>query len=144
MRYSYCWDVTPRSLFGEKGLVGREHWPDRAYVRLPGPQTWNRVEGGDIAYPRRFLMLGCPLHRGRYCPGPPRCKPEEWLGRVMVFSVLEDANVRWEAEIDATASHFHPASIAGLLVGAMGVFVFAVALRHWLGQRRAAMVLEGP
>jgi hypothetical protein len=27
-------------------------------------------------------------------------------------------------------------SIAGLAVGAMGVFVFAAALRHWLGERR--------
>jgi len=44
----------------------------------------------------------------------------------------------WAIFLDATASRFHPASIAGLVVGAMGVFVFTVALRHWLGERRAA------
>jgi hypothetical protein len=38
--------------------------------------------------------------------------------------------------VDTTASRFHGASIAGLVVGAMGVFVFSVALRHWLGERR--------
>ncbi len=38
--------------------------------------------------------------------------------------------------VDTTASRFTGASIAGLVVGAMGVFVFAVALRHWLGERR--------
>ena len=38
--------------------------------------------------------------------------------------------------LDTTASRFTGASIAGLVVGAMGVFVFNVALRHWLGQRR--------
>ncbi len=37
---------------------------------------------------------------------------------------------------DATVSRFHGASIAGLVVGAMGVFVFTVAFRHWLGERR--------
>jgi len=34
------------------------------------------------------------------------------------------------------------ASIAGLVVGAMGVFVFTVALRHWLKERRTVMELE--
>ncbi len=38
--------------------------------------------------------------------------------------------------LDTTASRFHPAGIAGLVVGAMGAFVFTVALRHWLGERR--------
>jgi len=37
---------------------------------------------------------------------------------------------------------FHGVSIAGLVVGAMGVFVFSVALRHWLKERKAAMVQE--
>jgi hypothetical protein len=37
-----------------------------------------------------------------------------------------------------TASRWHLASIAGLVVGAMGVFVFTVALRHWLRERTAA------
>ncbi len=38
--------------------------------------------------------------------------------------------------LDTAASRFTGASIAGLVVGAMGVFVFTVALRHWLGERR--------
>ena len=41
--------------------------------------------------------------------------------------------------LDTTASRFHGASVAGLVVGAMGVFVFTVALRHWLGERRATL-----
>ncbi len=40
--------------------------------------------------------------------------------------------------IRTDSSRFTGASIAGLVVGAMGVFVFAVTLRHWLKQRRAA------
>jgi len=43
-----------------------------------------------------------------------------------------------ECAVDTTASRFHPASIGGLVVGAMGVFVFAVYMREWLRARRAA------
>ncbi len=35
----------------------------------------------------------------------------------------------------ATAERFRPASIAGLAVGVMGLFVFTMALRHWLRER---------
>jgi hypothetical protein len=47
-------------------------------------------------------------------------------------------NTSWGhvVHVDTTASRWHGASIAGLVVGAMGVFVFTVALRHWLGERR--------
>ncbi len=46
--------------------------------------------------------------------------------------VLSEVSVR----IDTDASRFTGASIAGLVVGAMGVFVFTVALRLWLRERR--------
>jgi hypothetical protein len=39
--------------------------------------------------------------------------------------------------LDTTASRFHPASIAGLVVGAMGVFIFGLYLRRWLVERKA-------
>lgn len=42
--------------------------------------------------------------------------------------------------VDTTASRFHPASIAGLVVGPMGVFVFVVVLRDWLIRRRGVGV----
>ncbi len=44
--------------------------------------------------------------------------------------------------IDPGSSRFTGASIAGLVVGAMGMFVFSVALRQWLRERRAIMALE--
>jgi len=40
--------------------------------------------------------------------------------------------------IDTTASRFHPASIAGIVVGAMGCLIFGLYLRRWLRERRAA------
>jgi hypothetical protein len=41
----------------------------------------------------------------------------------------------WHFVFDATASRFHPASIAGLVVGAMGAFVFGLYLRRWAKER---------
>jgi hypothetical protein len=38
--------------------------------------------------------------------------------------------------VDIRRGRLHGASIAGLVVGAMGVSVFTVALRHWLRKRR--------
>jgi hypothetical protein len=39
--------------------------------------------------------------------------------------------------IDTTASRFTGASIAGLVVGAMGCFIFGLYLRGWLRERKA-------
>jgi hypothetical protein len=39
--------------------------------------------------------------------------------------------------IDPTASYLTGASIAGLVVGAMGVFIFGLYLRRWLVNRKA-------
>ena len=41
-----------------------------------------------------------------------------------------------EAYVGTTSSRFTAPSVVGLIVGAMGVFVFTVALGHWLGERR--------
>jgi len=45
--------------------------------------------------------------------------------------------------IDATASRFRPASIAGLVVGVVGCFLFGMYLRRWLRERKA-LVGEPP
>jgi len=39
--------------------------------------------------------------------------------------------------LDTTASRFHPASVAGLVVGAMGCFIFGLYFRRWLCERKA-------
>jgi len=40
-------------------------------------------------------------------------------------------------DFDTTASRFHPASVAGIVVGAMGCFIFGLYLRAWLRERKA-------
>jgi hypothetical protein len=39
--------------------------------------------------------------------------------------------------LDTTVSRFHPGTIAGFVVGAMGVFIFGLYLRAWLRERKA-------
>ena len=39
--------------------------------------------------------------------------------------------------VRAEASRFHAASVAGIVVGAMGCFVFGLYLRRWLRERKA-------
>jgi len=38
--------------------------------------------------------------------------------------------------LDSTAGRWHPASVGGLVVGAMGALVFGLYLRSWLRARR--------
>ncbi|MHC5053624.1 MAG: hypothetical protein ACYTKD_02780 [Planctomycetota bacterium] len=40
-------------------------------------------------------------------------------------------------KVDSTASRFHPASVASLVVAAFGAFVSALYLRRWFVERRA-------
>jgi len=39
--------------------------------------------------------------------------------------------------VDTRASRLHPASVAGIVVGAMGVFIFGLHLRMWVKERKA-------
>ncbi len=64
-------------------------------------------------------------------------QPKKLVCRGRVKWVWPDASAgRLYLVVDMTASRFHGASIAGLVVGAMGVFVVTVALRRWLAERR--------
>jgi hypothetical protein len=44
----------------------------------------------------------------------------------------------WIQTMSVGGSRFHPASVAGLVVGAMGCFIFGLYLRRWLRERKAA------
>jgi hypothetical protein len=123
MRYSYAWDVTRLDLEGDNPHQAR--WHDR-YVRFhlrEAPFGWH-ITSKD---PRIIMpaYTGYPSLDVERRPELPSCWPgRAWLCENKVLIVFLDAG-RW-----------HEASIAGLVVGAMGVFVFTVAFRHWFGERR--------
>ena len=46
--------------------------------------------------------------------------------------------------VNSAMDRLHPASVAGLVVAAMGVAVFALYLRRWLAERRAVRTRARP
>lgn len=154
MRYSYAWEVTPGVLTQEAGFFSsrRQSW-DRAYARVRGTirmkqmismgsqsdrilTVWVRESandrtdaGGDPGIPRiNAVQVMIPVDD---LPEP--YQRGEWTGRVDVPSSAYD-----EPTLDTTASRFAPESVAGLVVGAWGLFVFALHLLPWLAERRVA------
>ena len=89
--------------------------------------------------PGRGLFLAIPAVECSFAKKNPAWRTGDKLsahGRFVGLYSTVDGRFGWR--IHAMSSRFTGASIAGLVVGAMGVFVFSVALRHWLNQRRAA------
>ncbi|MHC4202526.1 MAG: hypothetical protein ACYSU0_21250 [Planctomycetota bacterium] len=135
MRYSWAWEVTPRRLWELKRQGGhRGHYPPEGlYVQVRG--NLRTLEDG-------FELLGEPnqpyaeiqVWRPKEVPHPGKTPVLVLKGRFSTMDRLGGGYMN--PLVDATASRFHGASVTGLVVGAMGVFVFAVALRHWLGERR--------
>ena len=136
MRYSFAWRVTPEELYS-----GGAQWYNAKFVQvrgevvpLPGEPITDRPNVDEVLFVSRLAL---PVHheavllRAHKSDIPLQLCTSSWRGRV---SAGGDSDV---VTVDTTASRFHGGSIAGLVVGAMGVFVFAVALRHWLGERRA-------
>ncbi len=60
-------------------------------------------------------------------------------GEVALVGRIETGGMKavtGDGYVNALSGRFTGASVAGLVVGAMGVLVVTVALRHWLGERR--------
>ena len=113
------------------------------YVELRG--VWNEVDWGPDERPGPGVVLGVVKEAGRsdkgvavlmYDETPPVDQaPVTFKGRVDYIAGCESGPPVFRFEVNASAGRMHGASTAGLVVGAMGVFVFTVALRHWLGER---------
>ncbi|MHC4248108.1 MAG: hypothetical protein ACYS9X_03175 [Planctomycetota bacterium] len=145
MGYSYCWEVALSDLQltdSEKRemtpdvLVG--HRTTRPYVKIRGVY---RI-GPRLDDPDSSASVGLSFTPSS--SRPPEGSRAVFVGRVVDFSI--DGSVV-EPILYAGASRFHGASIAGLVVGAMGIFIFALHLRRWLAERptvrRAALEVGG-
>ncbi len=152
MRFSYCWEVTPIDLHSPP-VPFRAKYTDHPYfgsfVRLRGTADgWCVQEGTGGAFHWIALVPGKTGRcRVRLAADVPMAQGDEIdvVGRVILVhagTCTDDNKILTPLCVEPTASRFHPASIAGLVVGAMGVFVFSVALRHWLKERRAVTSLE--
>ncbi len=157
MRYSYCWAVDPVYLNQRTRDIAARRWPAQAFVRISRLSDPDVVfcdeEPLDFMFSDEYLSLFIvgPLPDDRtvniitWGPGDIVDDAAGRSGRVIgvasvivVPSAVDDSPEHEEVAtyVDSRARRFTGASIAGLVVGAMGVFVFTVALRHWLGERR--------
>ncbi len=156
LKYSYCWEVTPRELLAVGEREMDNPWAAK-YVTVRGETLVNwtpsPVGGGrellavigegepkhDAEWPvRQFTILlentdSVVSLAPREGGGPQIVSGDRRTGRLNWQSC---SHYTWYAYLEMSAGRFTPPSVAGLVVGAMGVFVFTVALRHWLGERR--------
>lgn len=138
--YSYVVDVTVPDALSHL-TAGR-----RPYVRL-------HAEVDRIRRPVRLVIpagrdplavcIRAPLPRGLpfiVCLREGAKRPEgvdaQFTGRLCLVDATTGASGPVPA-VDTTRSRLTGASVAALVIGAMGIFVFAVALRHWLEERGA-------
>jgi hypothetical protein len=157
MRYSYAWDVTGRDFWSEGPAALSDSSPG---IRVIGSETSGTVDFFfDPALLGRYVRTTGPAsHWGRGTPISSYGRhvlvaldDDRLFFYLQLTDQLEETEMREGMEtavrgrailllegpaVDATASRFTGASVAGLVVGAMGLFVFTVALRHWLGERR--------
>ena len=145
MRCSYAWDVTPED-FWEKDLVeinGRfvpqttDGRYDGRYVRAHGIVS---DSGTHIAYGwlPRIQAFGEWGYVNIELPGKDSLIQYVDRSGAIDGRLCSGFGVAGWPTIDMNASRLTWRSITGLVVGAMGVFVFAVYLRHWLKERRAS------
>jgi len=136
MRYSYVWELDVIPQCRRDIEVFPSFWPYRSMrrvkakiVRYPRFPATNEVDWIKVAVGQGHTTVITPH-------GATGHIPEDvviFTGRLVPGhgdGVFEDFMV------DTTASRFHPASIAGLVVGAMGCFIFGLYLRAWLRARK--------
>ena len=103
----------------------------------PWPQADKQDEGKADRRPQRWMYwLHCASPRDRMYTTATRSDTatEHVIDLDTAIAFPEDFTVYY---VDTTASRFHGASIAGLVVGAMGCFIFGLYLRRWLRERKA-------
>ena len=141
--HSYCWDATDRFLFMDEPSLGLGTLVGR-YVQVRGhPDSETAISPtyyGDAApygkhtLPRDVVFVEHDLRTFTVIvlagEGPRASSRPDWRGRVVLLQ-------RDQYAVDTTQDRFHGASISGLVVGAMGLAVFAVYLRSWVRERRA-------
>ena len=139
MRFSYAWDVTPSHLSEAEDRMRQGRWPSGAWARLHGQVWWQ--DTGESAW-TWFTVADGAASRPVAVFAPRVADfdyPSEFVGRVahkLAGNMGIGISMPVFVTVDTTASRFHPASIAGLVVGAMGVFVFGLYLRMWVKERR--------
>ncbi|MHC4252278.1 MAG: hypothetical protein ACYS9X_24435 [Planctomycetota bacterium] len=150
IRHSYAWDVTPGELLADGG-----GWPRRlqydvasCYVRLRGVPSrgpWLDHGSGVVFVSfhdgpeREWPFVSVVFRDVGSVPAPGTL--ENAFGRLVsrnwFYPVPQTSDAGNLLVVDATRGRLTGESVAGLVVGAMGAFVFWLHLRRWLRVRQA-------
>ncbi|MHC4251708.1 MAG: hypothetical protein ACYS9X_21515 [Planctomycetota bacterium] len=152
MKFSYAWPTTPEAIWLRTPIDAlgdirpRQHpWLEEC-VSIRGEANrrfslfefhW-LVKSPIVGNPGEYVTVAVGKHHGvaevelhyEHDKKPVHGDVGVWSGRLTV------GNGGFLA-VDTTVSRFHGASIAGLVVGAMGCFIFGLYLRRWLIERKA-------
>jgi hypothetical protein len=133
MRYSYCWEIRPRT-FVRAISEPDERYPLRdRYICLRATVVDTAENHGPITsrYVRLLADIDDPNLQWAWYSDEP----------IALGTTKHRCRIRHtrhgHSEVDAPAGRFTSASIAGLVVGAMGCFIFGLYLRGWLRERKA-------
>jgi len=152
MRYSYAWDVTAIDVYQNQlrtdGISADSHARAAILDRSRFLGRFARVRGHLSSFQAHTLSLHavCDKENGDFrvlvrFGSDAQLAPDGTYvcvhGRFCLFDTALDTLL-----LDTAASRFHPASVAGLVVAAMGMFVFGLYLRSWLHERRADPTTE--
>jgi hypothetical protein len=144
MRYSYAWDVTPGHLSESRlpGAYTRGEWPyGHRYVRLMGVLSIQR-KVVSLHRPLQFATLR--LSNGQEVlahlkkQGTPDDETRrEVTGRLLTGVRNDKGRISGALPYLVADGRLTGASGAGIVVGAMGCFIFGLYLRGWLRERKA-------
>jgi hypothetical protein len=150
MEYSYAWHAAPTDLwvrerprgFGGKDPPGlmwtAERWePIYPNSWLAGKYVRLRSSGLVVAgtrQPVRETVWLKPRHRS-FRPNRTTLNHDAVLEGRVVWVSPYGSREYLQLGLDTTAGRLTGASVAGLVVGAWGVFIFAAAFLHWRSRR---------
>ncbi len=145
MRYSYAWSIRTDDLVspvcdGQYVVLDVREKGIRVLLTADyeGNVSTQLLKDGAQGPPVGFRILGVMVPGGMADAGGAETFMAIRLGPTLKGRLLAPTSWDYSPSLDVSASRFHGASIAGLVVGAMGCFIFGLYLRAWLRETRAA------
>ena len=160
MRYSYCWELGPEDVGRATWGKWSVRWPHWAYAEVAGKladseftQRDSRGRYAVIVRNPRYAFMVVRARGSGSAPPPMTGELRLFRGRLssLQYPLADNMDGAFFA-LDADAGRWTGASVAGLVVGAWGVFLLGWSTRIWLrrvrefdARRAAARGLgEGP
>ena len=149
MRYSYCWSMSQDYVFQHSTTIEKKAWPHGAFVVVRGTRLAGGVQARvayepNVCVDRADWEMGCWFN---LLPLDLEGSEPFVLEEVSVVGRVDEEGACMTRHIGSLAymnprillgaSRLTGASVAGLVVGAMGCFILGLYLRGWLRERKA-------